>query len=178
MIELGEGGGAFAGAGTWGGNNDERFGGFNVRVGAITFIRNDGVYVGRIALSEGVNIGGNIIIFKAFNEFFDFFLAVVKSNDDVIDSNITAAEELDKADNFGFVRDDAVGADFGFFDIAGVNTENNFHVFFEFLDEADFKVRFEAWQDASGVVIVDKFAAKFDIEFVEELDSFFYLGLL
>ena len=43
MIELGEGSGEFAGAWAGSGDDDERFGGFDIRVGAVAFVGDDGI---------------------------------------------------------------------------------------------------------------------------------------
>lgn len=98
-------------------------------------------------------------------------MAIVEGDDDVIYSDVAAAEKFDEADDFGLVRDDAVGTDFGFFDIAGIDAEDDFDIVTKFLDEANFEIWLKAWEDTGGVVVVYEFAAKFDVEFVKEGDA-------
>ena len=73
-----------------------------------------------------------------------------------------------------------VGTDFGVFDGVCVNAEDNFGVVFEFLEELNLEVGEEAGESAGGVLVVDEFTAKFEVEFVEHFDAlgdFFLLNL-
>ena len=69
--------------------------------------------------------------------------------------------EFNEAKNFSFVGNNAIGTNFGLFDVAGIDTENNFGIFFEFLKKANFKIWFETRQHAHGVIIVYKFTPEF-----------------
>ena len=71
-----------------------------------------------------------------------------------------------------------VGADLGVFDSVGIDTEDDFSIVFEFLEEFDFKVGEEARESAGGVLIVDELATEFEVEFVEHFDAAFDLSLL
>ena len=63
MVKLGKAGGEFAGARAGSGNDDERTSGFNVGIGAVTFVGNDGSDIGRIAFGESMEIGFDFIVF-------------------------------------------------------------------------------------------------------------------
>ena len=178
MVQLGETGGEFAGTGAGSRNHNEGSGCFDVGVSTVAFIGNDGGNICRITFSKGVEVGFDFVIFELAGEIFGFFLAAEESDDDGADIEAAGAEKFDKAENFGFVGNHMVGANFGMFDGIGVDTEDNFSFVFEFLEKSDFEVGEEAGEGAGSVLIVDEFAAEFEVKFVKHFDAFFDFLLL
>ena len=64
-----------------------------------------------------------------------------------------------------------VGADFGVFDGARIDAEDDFGVVFEFLEEFNLEIGEEAGKGAGGVLVVDEFATEFEVEFVEHFNT-------
>ena len=77
MVELGEAGGEFAGAGAGGGNDDERPGGFDVRIGTVAFVGNNSGNIGGVAFGEGVEVGFDFVIFELLGKICGFLLAII-----------------------------------------------------------------------------------------------------
>ena len=102
-----------------------------------------------------MEVGFDFVIFELAGKILGFFLTFEKSDDDGTDIEAAGAEEFDEAEDFGFVGNHVVGADFGVFDGVGVDAENDFGVVFEFLEEANLKVGEETREGAGGVLIVD-----------------------
>ena len=140
MIELRKAGGEFARARTGCGNDNKRTGGFDVRIGAVTFVGNNGGYVGGIAFGEGMEVSFDFVILELAGEIFGFFLAVKQCDDYRTDVKTAGAEKFDETKYFGFVGNHVVGTDFGMFYGIGVDTEDDFGFVFEFLEELDFEV--------------------------------------
>ena len=134
MVELREAGGEFAGAGAGGGNDDEGSGCLDIRIGAVAFVGNDGSDIGGVAFGEGVEVGFDFVIFEFAGEIFGFFLAFEHGDNDGADVEVAGAEEFDEAEDFGFVGNHVVGANFGVFDGVGVDAKDDFGVVFEFLE--------------------------------------------
>lgn len=119
-----------------------------------------------------MEIGGDLVIFEALSKILSFFLAVKESNDDRTNIKTFSTEEFDKTDDFSFVGNEVVGADFGVLDGARVDAENDFGLVFEFLKKLDFEVGGEAGQSTGGVLIVDELATEFEVELVKHFDAF------
>ena len=140
MIELGKGSGELAGAGARCRNYDKRTSGLDVGIGAVAFFADDGINVGRIAFGKSMEISFDFVILEAVSKIFGLFLTFKKRDDDRTDVEALASQKFDEAEDFGFVRNEVIGADFGFFNGVRVNTKNDFGLVFEFLEEFDFKI--------------------------------------
>ena len=81
-----------------------------------------------------MEIGLDVVVFETVGEILGFFLAIEKSNDYGANIEAFGAEEFNKANDFGLVRDHVVGTDFGFLDSIAVDTENNLGIVFELLE--------------------------------------------
>ena len=148
---------------TWSRDDDKWFGGLDVGIGAVAFVGNNRINIGRITFGERVKIGFDFVVFEFVGEIFGFFLTIEKCDYDRTDIELFGTKKFDEADNFGFIGNHMVGTNFGFFDGIGVDAKNDFGVVFEFLKKSDFEIGEKARKSASGVLVVDEFAAKFDI---------------
>lgn len=173
VVELREAGGKFAGVGAGGGDDDEGFAGFNVGLGAVTFVATDGVDVGGVAFCEGVAVGSDAAAFEAVFEFEGVGLVVVSCDDDGCGGEFEGGEMFDEAQKFGFVADAVVSADFLLFDVEGADAEDDFEFVFELDEGFDFAAGVEAGEDARGVEVVEDFAAEFEVELVAEIADYF-----
>ena len=115
----------------------------------------------------------DVVVFELLGEILGFLLAIEEGNDNGVYCDAFVAEELDKAQDLGLVGNHVVGADFGVLDGISINTENNFGIVFEFLEEPNFEVGEESWERTRSVLVVDELAAKLQIELVEHLDALF-----
>ena len=118
-----------------------------------------------------MEVGLDFVCLEFAGEIFGFLLAVEESDDDRTDIETATTEKFDKAEDFGLVRNHVVGANLGMFNGVSINTENNFGVVFEFLKKLNLEVGKKTRESAGGVLVVDEFAAEFEVEFVEHFDA-------
>ena len=78
----------------------------------------------------------------------------------------------------GIVGDAEVGAHFAAFDVAGMDAEDNFGLVAQLVEEPHFDVGVVAGQDASGVEVIEQFAAEFEEELVGGFEAFADAGRL
>ena len=113
----------------------------------------------------------DVVIFEFFGKISRLFLAIIKCDHDGAHINTFGAKKFNEAQNFGFIGNHMVGTNFGLFNSVSIDAKNYFSIFFEFLKEANFKIRQETRQSARGVLIVNQFSAKFQIEFIKHFDA-------
>ena len=140
MVELRQRSSELAGAWTGSRDDDERFGGFDIGVGTIACIGNNSVNISGVAFGERMEINFDFVIFEFVGKIFGFFLTIKKGDDDRANIEIFGAQEFDEADDFGFVGNHVIGADFGFFDGVSVDAKDDFGDVFEFLEKTDFEI--------------------------------------
>ncbi len=79
------------------------------------------------------------------------------------------AERVDQAQAVVIVGDAKVAAHLVFFNVAGVDGDDDLHIVAQLLEHADLAVGLEAGQHARGVIIVEQLAAEFQIKLAAEL---------
>ena len=96
-------------------------------------------------------------------------LAGVLRNDHAVDRNAHRGNIINQTQNFHVIADAEICADFGFFNIARRNGENNFCLLAHFVKQTNLAVGVKARKHARCVVVVKQFSAKLQIELTAPL---------
>ena len=154
MIKLRKGSSKLAGAWARSRHHHQFFCGFNIWIGAVAFVGNNRINVGRIAFCESVEVWFDAVVFKFFSKIFSLFLTIKQSNNNRIYGKAFAAQKFNQAQYFGFVRNHVVSANFTFFNRVGINAKNHLGLIFEFLEKTNLEVWQKARNRACSVLIV------------------------
>ncbi len=76
---------------------------------------------------------------------------------------------LDEAEHIFVIGDAQIAPNLVFFDVGGVDGNDDFHVLLELLKHTDLAVRLKARQYPGGVIVVKELSAEFQIELSAEL---------
>ena len=89
------------------------------------------------------------------------------------------AESVDQPEHIHIIGDSQVGAHLAFLNIRRIDDDNDLRLIFQLYQHVDLAVRLESGQHPGGVIVVEEFAAKFQIQLAAEtLDALFdFLGL-
>lgn len=85
------------------------------------------------------------------------------------DEEAAGTEHVDESQYVLVVGDTEVAAGLAFFDMVGVDGDDDFHIVHQTFQHAELGVRLKAGQHARGVVVVEELASEFQIEFAAEL---------
>lgn len=96
-------------------------------------------------------------------------LAGVVRDNDAADEKAHAAEDVHKTQRILVVSDAEVSANLVLLDVVCVDGDDDLDIVDEALEHADFRIGFESWQDARGVMVIEKLAAEFKIELAAKL---------
>ena len=169
VVELREAGGHLAAAGAWGRDDDEGTCGLDVVVLAKAFVRGDEGDVVRIAVDEVVDVGGDAHAFQTAAELVGRALVVVVGDDDRADHEVALHELVAQTEHVLVVGDAEVGTHLVAFDVVGADDDDDFQLVAQLAEHAQFGVGQKSGQHTCGVVVVEEFAAQFEVEFAVEL---------
>lgn len=85
------------------------------------------------------------------------------------DEEAAGTEHVDESQYVFVIRDAEIAAGLAFFDMVGVDGDDDFHIVHQTFQHAELGVRLKAGQHARGVVVVEELASEFQIEFAAEL---------
>ena len=168
VIELGEAGRHLAAARSGGGDDDELAGGFDVFVLPVALVADDVLHVGGIAFDREVLEDAQAEVGEAHDEGVRGGLSGVVRDDDRADVETAVAEGIDEAESVHVVGDAEVRAHLVLFDGDCGDDDDDLRLVTELEEHVDLAVRFEAGQDARGVVVVEELAAEFEVELAAE----------
>ena len=171
MIDLRQAGGHFAGARAGCSDDNQRTACLDEFVAAIAFIADDAGNFAWIAGDDVVQIGRNAQLCKPDAELIRSRLMVVFCDADGADIEADLTEGVDKTEGIHIIGDSQVAPDFALFHILCIDDDDNFRLVLQLQKHLQFGVRFKARQDAGCMIIIEKFAAEFQIEFAAELGN-------
>ncbi len=85
------------------------------------------------------------------------------------DIQADAPECVDQTKHVQIVGDPQVPADLAFFDVVGVDHDDDFYLFAELEEHPHLAVGQKAWQDAGSVIIVKQLAAQLQVQLAAEM---------
>ena len=164
VVQLRQAGGQFAAAAAGAVDDDQRFGDFDVRIGAVALFTDDGIDVGRIALREGMLVDADAAALQAPDEHVDDRVVLVAGDDHAVDRKVPLAEHVDDAQHFEIIGDAEVLARLAGGDIAGVDADDDLRLVLHLLQELDLGVLIKSRQHAHRMLVLDQLAAELQIE--------------
>ena len=169
VVELGETGCHLAAARAGSGHNDQRSRGFDVLVSAVAVLTYNEGNVGRIAVNRVVAIHLDAHGLELCLELIR--CGGIAGDDNGADVETGVPEGLNEAEHIDIVGDAEIAAYLIFFDIRRGDGDDDFRLVRELQQHAKLAVRLKARENAGSVVVVEEFAAEFQIEFVSELGN-------
>ena len=168
MVELGEARCHFAAAGAGRGDNDERAGRFDKIALAEAVGRDDQREVCGVIGDEIVAIDRHVERLEPLLELGHRALLAAVRDAHAADVQPAGAESIDEAQRFHIVRDAEIAAALVALDVVRGDGHDDLALRLHLHEHADLAVRLEARQNARGVEIIKKLAAKLEIELAAE----------
>ena len=174
VIELGKAGRQLPAAATRTGHDHQRLRYFDIRVGAVPLLTDDGIDVRRIALGEAVLIGFDISAFQLVDKAVDRRRILVAGHDHAVDLQIVLAEDVDQAQHFQIISDAEVLPRLAVDDVAGIDADDDFRLLLHALQQLDLRVFIKARQYAHRMLVMHQLAAELQIQpfTAARIDSF------
>ena len=169
VVHLGQGGGQLAAAGARGGEHHQGLGGLDVGVGAVALVGADVVHRHGVAGDGPVDVVLHAPAGELFGKGVGGGLAGVLGDDHAVHRDVHGGDVVDEAQHLHVVADAQVRAHLGLFDVAGGDTEDDFGLVPQFVQQANFAVHVKAGQHPGGVVVVEELAAELQIQLALEL---------
>ena len=169
VVKLRKAGGELAAARPRRRYDDERLGGFDVRVGAVPLVGHDDVHFGGIPLRLVVYVRFQPVVVKFVDEFIGGGLAEVLGDDHAVHVQAEGTQLIDLAQNVGTVGNTEIGADFIAFQVRRADDEDNFRLLLERAQNFALRVADEPGEHAAGVHIVEQLSAEFEVQLIVEL---------
>ena len=169
VVELGEADSHLAAAGTGGGDDDQGARGLHIVVFAKALVAGDEFDVVGIAVDEIMYIGLDAQPLQAVTEGIGGMLTVVVGDDHRADHEAPALELVAQTEHILVVGDAQVGTHLVLLDVLGTDDDDDLDAVSQLAEHTQFAVGLEAGQDAGGMMVVEEFAAEFEIEFAVEL---------
>ena len=169
VVQLRQARGEFAGARAGRGDHDERSAGLDVLVPAVAVIGHDAFDVVRVSGDRVVQAAGDAELLEAVAVGVGGGLIGVLGEHYGADEEAAGTEHVDESQYVFVIRDAEIAAGLAFFDMVGVDGDDDFHIVHQTFQHAELGVRLKAGQHARGVVVVEELASEFQIEFAAEL---------
>ena len=154
-------------------HDDERTCGLHVVVLPVPLFGIDQGHIVRVALDRVVVVGLDAHLFELRLVRLGAGLAVEVGDHDAADEKAPADELCAQAQDIHVVGDAVVGAHLVLLDVVGTDDDDDLGAVAQLLEHPQLAVRLESGQNPAGVIVVEKLAPKFQIEFVSELGNAF-----
>ncbi|MPM84185.1 hypothetical protein SDC9_131256 [bioreactor metagenome] len=163
MIKVAQGCGKLPAAGSGSGNHHDGFGGFDVFIGAVSFVAHNQIDVFRITSRRIVQVNFNAFQLEFVLEDYCGGLFFVPGNNNGSYIDAIPFQVVDALQYVHIIGDAEIGPDFASFDISGIHAHNNLYLVFQFLQKTHFNVRSEAGQNPCCMIIIQNFSSEFEV---------------
>ncbi len=163
MVKIAQAGGKFSAARARAGNDNNRFGNFNIFIGAISLLTHNGVRVCWVSFCWIMQINPDPSQFELVFKNFCRLLILVSGNNNCRNINAPFPEIINGLQCVRIVSYAKISPDFFPFNVSGMNTKDNICFVFYLVQEAHFYIGVKSREHPGGVVIVQYFSAKLQI---------------
>jgi hypothetical protein len=115
-----------------------------------------------------MEIGADAELLEPLAEGVRSTLAVILGDDDAADIQADCGKSVDLAENLLIVGDAEIATDLVFFDVAGIDDNDDLGLILELRQHPDLGIRLESRQPAGGMGIVKKFSAELKVKLPAE----------
>lgn len=154
-------------------HDDERTCGLHVVVLPVPLFGIDQGHIVRVALDRVVVVGLDAHLLELRLVRLGAGLAVEVGDHDAADEKAPADELCAQSQDIHVVGDAVVGAHLVLLDVVGTDDDDDLGTVAQLLEHPQLAVRLESGQNPAGVIVVEKLAPKFQIEFISELGNAF-----
>ena len=102
--------------------------------------------------------------FQFVDEHVDRSYILIPSDDHTVDLEVITSERVNEPQNLQVVGDAKIMARLVGRNIASINTDDDFYLFLQLLQELDLRIFIKSWKNSHGVFVVNQFAAEFKIQ--------------
>ena len=168
MIKLGEASCHFSASGTGSGDDDKLSSGFDIFIFAESVFTDNVGDVGRIIFYRIVAVYFDAHALQTFLEELGGMLLAIVRNDNASDVKTDATEFVDQTKRIQIVCDAEVAALLILFNIVCRNGDNDFRAVAKLVEHFNLAVGKKTGKYTGGMIVVEKLAAEFEIEFPSE----------
>ena len=169
VVELGEAGGHLPAAGAGSRHHHKGAAGFNIVVFPQPLVADDVGHVGGVAGNGIVPVAADSQMFQPVEEGVRRSLPAVAGQHHAAYIQSHVPEDVNEPEDILVVGDAQIPPDFVFFNVPGIDGNDDFHVVLQLLKHPDLAVRRKARQHPGSVIIVKQLAAEFQIQLAAEL---------
>ena len=173
VVELAEAHGHLSAARPRSRHDHERTGCLHVIILTVALFGVNQGYIVRVTLDRVVVVGLDAHLFELRLVRLGAGLAVEVGDHDAADEKAPADELCAQAQDIHVVGDAVVGAHLVLLDVVGTDDDDDLGAVAQLLEHPQLAVQLESGQNPAGVIVVEKLAPKFQIEFVSELGNAF-----
>ena len=150
-------------------NNNQGATGFNIVILAKSLVRRYEVHVVRIALNKIMAIGVDAVALQPLAKSNGGGLPVVVGYDNRTNHKATVLKLATQTQHVLVVGYAKVGTLLVLLDVGGTDNDNNLDAVANFLKHAQFAVGHKARKHTAGMMVVEKLAPKFEVQFSVKL---------
>ena len=143
VVQLRQAGSQLAAAGSGSGDHNDGLGGLDVFVGAVAFVADDGVDLGRVTLGETVGVHLDAAAFQFVLKSPGGELARKTGDDHRAQRDAPGGQIVDQLQGVGIIGDAEVGADLFPFDVTGEDAQQDVGLVLELLQQPHLHVGVE-----------------------------------
>ncbi len=154
MVKLRQAGGHLSASGSWGGDDDQRSGSLYVIILAKALFTDDMGYIVGVAVDSVMAVDRDSHVFQLGLKNIGGGLAGILGDDHASHVKSLVAEGLDETQDIHVIGDAQIVTDFIFFNIRGIDDNDDFRLVGKLHQHLQFAVRCKAGQNTGSVVIV------------------------
>ena len=145
-------------------NNHQRTLSLYIIILAKTLIRSNEIYIVRITLDEIMAVSLDTLTLQALLEGDGCRLTIKMSNNNRTHHKTTVLEFTTQAKHILIVSDTQIGTLLVLLNIGSTDHDNNLDAIANLLKHAQLTIRLETWQNAAGVMVIEKLTSQFEIK--------------